>query len=124
MSDHKIFSSSLSNDSWVRFEFIDIGSDFFPDMLEYTSGPCKVNPCEIRMLENNISSNRSIHVDQVDHSVRNACFFENLHQHIGRINLSIGRFPNDGITHHRSRSWKVTRDGSEVERSQCENETF
>src|SRR5690606_3144150 len=85
---------------------------------------CKVNASKIRMFENHFSSNWTIHIDQVDYSIRHTCFFENFHQDIRRINLSIGRLPNDGITHHSCRCRKVSSDCRKVEWSQSEHETF
>ena len=124
MGNHKILSACLTYDSWVRFIFENILTDCFPDMLENTCGACEMDSRKIRMVENNFSSGGSIYKDQVDHAIRYTGFFENLHQYIGRIDLSMSRLPNHRISHQGSGSRQVASNSSKVERSQGKYETF
>ena len=51
-------------------------------------------------------------------------FFQNAHDHLRRINLCVGAFPNNHITAHGSAGWKVTADRRKIEGSYRQNKSF
>ena len=124
VGQNKIFTARFSYDSRVGFVAGDVFTDSFPNMLEYAGGTCKVDSCKIRVFEDYLTCGRAIHIHQVDDAVGNSSFLENFHQHLGGIDLRIGRFPYDGIAHHGCRSRQIARNGGKIEGGQRKHKAF
>src|ERR1700730_2346177 len=83
-----------------------------------------MNPGKKPVGKTNLAKSRTIHIDQVDHPVWQSRLFENSHEHLGSIHLSIRRFPYYHISAHCSRSWKITTDNGKVKRCNRQHKSF
>ena len=76
------------------------------------------------MFHHYFTANRTRNKYQINNTFGKSGFFENLHQHLCRVNLCIGTFPNNHVTHHSRSCRKVAGNGSKVKRSECIHKTF
>ena len=74
-----------------------------------------MNSCKIAVFENYFPGYRTIHQNHVDYAIGNTCFFEYLHEDIGRIYLCIGRFPHHYVAHECRGSGQIAGNGREIE---------
>src|SRR5690606_9900703 len=113
--------SSLTDNTRIRLVQMDILTDGFPYILEYTCRSCKMYARKIGVLKDHLSRIRPGYIDQIDHTIRQSGFPKDLHQYIGRIDLCIRRFPHDNIAHHRHTRRQIARDSREIERGQSKH---
>ena len=88
------------------------------------AGNVFADQCPSRLILNHITSRWAIYINKVDNAVWQTCFQENAHKHLGRINLCIGRFPNNCITAHSCGGRQVASNSCEIERGNSKYESF
>src|SRR5215471_14306893 len=71
---------------------------------------------KIAVIKTNLAECWTIHIDQIDYSVGQSCFFQYAHEHLSRIHLRVCTFPHDYIAAHGCGCWKVCTNSGEIER--------
>ena len=66
----KIFTASLTNNTWIGFIHPHIFTNRFPHFIEYSCAAGKVNTCKIGMIKNHFTNGRAINKYKVDHTIR------------------------------------------------------
>ena len=61
---------------------------------------------------------------QVDHAIGQSCGPEYIHEHLGRVNLCLCRFPNDHVPHECGSRGKVEGNRGKIERADSIDKAF
>ena len=124
MCQHKILSARFSHNSRVGFVAVDVGSDFFPEVLEHTGRASEVQARKIGVLEDHVSDGGTVGVHEVDDAVGESCLAKDLHDYPRRVDLGVGRLPYRNVAHQGRRRRQVSCNGREVKWGNRENEAF
>src|SRR5690606_38281838 len=106
MSDDEVLTPGFSYDARIRPVLVNIFAYGLPHLLEHFRTPGEMQSGKIPMVEHNIANGRAICIDEIYYSFRQACLFQDTHDHLSCIYLSVGRFPHDGVAHQRHTCWE------------------
>jgi len=124
MGQDKVLASCLSYYSRVGAVGRNVVSDGLPEVAEHACASSEMEACEIGVIEDDIPRYRSVHGYQIDHALGQSCGMQQFHDHMGGVNLFVGRFPDDDISHQCRRNGEVSGDGGEVERCDGKDKAF
>src|SRR6476620_11815416 len=98
--DHKILSSGLTHYARVGTVLRYMRTNGLPHFVEYAGGTCKMNTCKIAVCKAYLANGGTVHVNKIDDTIGKTGFLQYPHEHLGRIDLRIGRLPYNHITTH------------------------